>query len=113
MHSVLGNLNFFDTPVEPNDFRWSTATECDRPRNDLSPNTHEVQIYDMRSLSVEQRAEMGLTLEKAGFETLQGWGEDGESLAKGWAERKWEDEKWIETVYYPYVTRQVFRRCGQ
>ena len=102
MQSVLANLNFFDACVE-NNFRWTAVG--DRPANNLCPNTHEVQITDLRSLSAEQRAEMGLTLEKAGFEVLQGWGEDGENAAKAWAEREWDNEEWIKREYYSFVTR--------
>src|SRR6202008_2423839 len=64
---------------------------------------------DLRSLSVEERVEQGLTLEKAGFETLQGWGADGEKVSKEWAEQKWKDQAWIETEYYSYLKRRVSR----
>lgn len=50
---------------------------------------------------------MGLTLEKAGFETLEGWIADGEEVGKGWAEKKWEDIDFVENVYKPYVQRSV------
>ena len=105
MRSVSAHLNFFDPRIEPSQFRWLPEREHLRPTNDLSPDTHQVEIQDLRSLSVEERAEQGLTVEKAGFETLQGWGEDGESVGKAWAEQQWKDQTWIETEYYSYVKR--------
>ena len=105
MRSVSSKLNFFDAHIVPSDFRWAPDREHLRPINDLRPDPHEVKIFDMRSLSVEERADKGLTLEKAGFETLQGWGEDAESVSKGWAGKKWNDQAWVETEYYSYVQR--------
>lgn len=106
--SVVANLNFFDSRIsEPYTFRWTPSRESERPDNFLPPDTHQVRIYDLRSLSVKEREDMGLTLERAGFETLEGWIANGEEIGKGWAEKKWEDVDFIENVYKPYVQRSV------
>lgn len=103
---VLTTLNFFDTRLEkPTAFRWTAATESERPINLLTPDAHEVQIHDMRGLSILDRHVRGLTLEKAGFEMLEGWGSEGESIANAWIQHKWDDVKWIETEYYSFVER--------
>jgi hypothetical protein len=107
MRTVSANLNFFDCHVEASKYHWTPGNEHRRPINDRTPDTHEVRIFDMRSLTVEQRTEMGLTLEKAGFETLQGWGDGGEYVAKAWAEKQWKDERWIETEYYEFVKKSL------
>jgi hypothetical protein len=69
------------------------------------PDSHEVLIHDLRKLSATEREDMGLTLEKAGFEVVQGWGPDGESIQKAWGKGKWNDKSWIESEYYSYVKR--------
>jgi hypothetical protein len=50
---------------------WLPEHEHLNPINNLSPDTHQVEIQDLRCLTVEERAEQGLLLEKAGFETLR------------------------------------------
>jgi len=106
LRSVVANLNFYDSHIsEPNTFRWTPSRESERPNNFLPPDTHEVRIHDLRSITVEDRAKMGLTVEKAGFETLQGWIADGEEIGKAWAEKKWENIDFIENVYKPYIQR--------
>lgn len=105
---VYANLNFFNSRItEPNDFRWTPTRENERPSNLSPPDTHLVKIYDLRSLSVDERTAAGLTLEEAGFETIEGWIGGGEEIGKGWVEKKWEDLEWIEGVYKPYVKRSV------
>jgi hypothetical protein len=70
--------------------------------NLLPPDPHEVVIHDLRGLSAE---DWGLTLEKAGFEVVQGWGSDEEAIKAAWAQEKWKDKDWIEGEYYSYVKR--------
>jgi hypothetical protein len=50
---------------------------------------------------------MGFTLDKSGFESMQGWGRDVDNIEKAWKERKWEVREWIETEYYSYIERYV------
>ena len=106
---TTANLNYFDTHVKrPNDFRWTAkATQLERPSNTTTPDTHQVRIYDLRSISSLERNEMGFTLDKGGFESMQGWGDDNDNVGKAWKERKWEAQEWIETEYYSYVERHV------
>jgi hypothetical protein len=107
MHKVSATLNYFDPRVPPRSWRWSEATQAQRPVNDLTPNQHQVEISDIRELTVEQRAEACFTLDQAGFEAVEGWGEGEEAakVAKEWKEGKWEDKKWIDEVYYPYAEK--------
>jgi len=39
-----------------------------------------------------QQEEMGLTLEKAGFEVMQGLGPGGEDMDATWKQGKWDDK---------------------
>jgi hypothetical protein len=50
---------------------------------------------------------MGFTLDKSGFESIQGWGKDIDTIGKAWEEGKWEVCEWIETEYYSYIERHV------
>jgi hypothetical protein len=107
MHQITATLSYYDPVCPPRSWRWSEATQPQRPINTLTPDKHQVQISDIRELTVEERAKGGFTLDQAGFETVEGWGEGAEAakVAKEWKERKWEDEKWIDEVYYPYAEK--------
>src|SRR5262245_26938650 len=95
--TLTATLNFFDSPSSAStDYRWSSSNETQRPSNLLPPDSHDVQICDLRSLSPGHIAQLGLTLEKAGFEVLKGWGCQGEAIAKAWKQRMWEDKSWVE-----------------
>lgn len=108
LHFVTANLNFFDSRLKrPNDFRWTAATQIERPSNTTTPDTHRVRIYDLRSLSSSERNDMGYALDRCGFEIMQGWSDDGDNVGKAWDERKWEVRDWIETEYCSYVERHV------
>ncbi|KII88550.1 hypothetical protein PLICRDRAFT_41723 [Plicaturopsis crispa FD-325 SS-3] len=110
---VTADLNFYDDrTVNPTEYRWTPDNQAARPPNTHAPDTHKVQIYDMRSLRVDERQELGLTVMKAGFEALQGWGEEGDAVAKDWNERKWEDEAWVTSTYYPYVEKVLRAKYG-
>ena len=73
------------------------------------PDPHEVVVHDLGGLFTAQREKMGITLEKAGFELIKGWGPGGEDIEAGWKQRKWNDESWILGVYYPYVKKYGIR----
>lgn len=109
LRSVVAKLNFFDaTMSKPNDFRWTASKMHERPQNNLCPDTHEVKIRDLRSVSANDRAKLGLTLDKAGFEILQGWGAGhGSDIGRELDAGKWKDADWIEKTYKPYVRRSV------
>ncbi|KIM78062.1 hypothetical protein PILCRDRAFT_36252, partial [Piloderma croceum F 1598] len=103
---VTANLNFFDTRLKkPNDFRWTAkAMQLERPSNTTTPDAHRVRIYDLRSLSSSQWSDAGFTLDRCGFEIMQGWSDEGDNVAKAWGERKWEVRDWIATEYCSYST---------
>jgi hypothetical protein len=110
LDTLTATLNFFDTPSSAAiDYRWSSSNESERPSNLLPPDSHDVQIHDLRSATPDQVAQLGLTLENAGFEVLQGWGGEGETVAKAWKEGKWEDKRWVEGEYYDFIRRKVVR----
>jgi hypothetical protein len=88
-------------------YRWTGWNESERPMNLSPPDPHEVVVHDLRGLSTNQREEIGLTLENAGFEVVAGWGLDGENIEAAWAQGQWNDESWIEGEYYPYVKRML------
>jgi hypothetical protein len=50
---------------------------------------------------------MGFTLDRCGFEIMQGWSDDGDNVAKAWGERKWEVQDWIATEYCSYVEKHI------
>ena len=52
------------------------------------PDPHEVVVHDLGGLFTAQREKMGITLEKAGFELIEGWGPDWEDIEAGWKQRK-------------------------
>ena len=52
------------------------------------PDPHEVVVHDLGGLSTAQREKMGITLDKAGFELIKGWGPGGEDIEAGWKQRK-------------------------
>jgi hypothetical protein len=103
LRTVSAALNFFDPHIKPSGFRWNMSNDHERPANTLVPDPHTVEIRDLRALSVAQRVEEGLTLEKAGFEILKGWGNNDKEIEKAWKARKWDDNEWIESDYYAYV----------
>jgi len=80
--------------------------------NLLPPDPHEVVVHDLRGSSAAEREDWGLTLEKAGFEVVQGWGSDEEAINSGWAQGKWNDKDWIEGEYYSYVKRMLGKKWG-
>jgi hypothetical protein len=103
--TVTATLNFFDGRQPESNFRWTGSNESERPMNLTPPDPHDVVIHDLRGLSTDQREEMGLTVDKAGFEVVQGWGPGGEEMEAAWEQRKWDDESWIKGPYYDYVKR--------
>ncbi|KIM49726.1 hypothetical protein M413DRAFT_115299 [Hebeloma cylindrosporum] len=107
LDTVTTTLNFFDARQPESNFRWTGSNGSERPMNLTTPDPHQVVIHDMRALSAAQREEMGLTLEKAGFEVVEGWGSGGEALKADWEQGKWNDESWIEGTYYEYVKRMI------
>ena len=107
LDTITTTLNFFDKrSPETNNYRWTGSNESERPTNYSPPDPHDVVIHDLRRLSSAQREEMGLTLEKAGFEVVQGWGPGGGGISVEWEEGKWNDENWIKDEYYSYVKRE-------
>jgi len=105
LDTISATLNFFDGRSPETGYRWVGSNESERPL-DLSPSdSHEVLIHDLRKLSATERGNMGLTLEEAGFEAVQGWGLNGAGIQKAWGEGKWNDQSWIETEYYSYVKK--------
>ena len=102
---VTSRLNFFDGRQPETNYRWTGSNESERPMNHTPPDPHDVIIHDLKGLSTAQREEMGITVEKAGFELVQGWGPGGEEMEAAWEQRKWDDESWIKGVYYNYVKR--------
>lgn len=105
LDTVRTTLNFFDGRQPENNYRWTGSNESERPMNFSPPDPHQVVVHDLQGLSTAQREEMGLTLEKAGFEIIQGWGPGGEDMEVAWEQRKWNDKSWIEGPYYEYVKR--------
>ena len=105
LDTVTTTLNFFDARQPESNFRWTGSNESERPMNYTPPDPHEVVIHDLRGLSPAQREEMGLTVEKAGFEYVQGWGSGGKEIEAAWEQGKWNDESWIQGAYYPYVKK--------
>lgn len=105
LDTVTTTLNFFDGRVPENNYRWTGSNESERPMNLLPPDSHEVLVHDLRALSVTERVHMGLTLEKAGFEIVQGWGPFGEGMEAAWLQGKWNDDSWITDEYYSCVKR--------
>jgi hypothetical protein len=103
--TVTTTLNFFDGRQPESNYRWTGSNESERPINLSPPDPHEVVVHDLRGLSTAQREEMGLTLEKAGFEVIQGWGPGREDMEAAWEQGKWDDKNWIEGAYYPYVKK--------
>ena len=103
--TVTTTLHFFDGRQPESNYRWNGSNESERPINLSLPDPHEVVIHDLRGLSTAQQEEMGLTLEKAGFEVIQGWGPGGEDMEAAWEQGKWDDNSWIEGAYYTYVKR--------
>ena len=67
------------------------------------PDPHKVVIHDIGGLSTAQQEKMGITLDKAGFELIKGWGLGREDIEAGWKQWKWNDESWILGPYYAYV----------
>jgi hypothetical protein len=78
--------------------------------NYTPPDPHDVVVHDLRGLSTDQRDEMGITVDKAGLEVVQGWGPGGEEMKAAWEQRKWDDESWIKGPYYDYVKRMISER---
>jgi hypothetical protein len=105
LNTVTTTLNFFDGRQPESNYRWTGSNESERPMNFSPPDPHQVVVHDLQGLSTAQREEMGLTLEKAGFEVIQGWGPGGEGLEAAWEQRKWDDKSWVEGAYYAYVKR--------
>jgi len=109
--TVTTSLNFFDGRQPENNYRWTGSNESERPMNFTPPDRHDVVVHDLRGLSTAQREEMGITVEKAGFEVVQGWwGPGGEEMKAAWEQRKWDDESWIKGAYYDYVKRMISER---
>lgn len=107
LDTVTTTLNFFDGRQPESNFRWTGSNESERPMNYAPPDPHEVIVHDLRGLSTAQREEMGLTVEKAGFEYTEGWGPGGKEIEAAWEQGKWNDESWIQGTYYPYVKRMI------
>jgi hypothetical protein len=84
LHFVTANLKFLNSHLKkPNDFHWTAkATQLERPSNTMTPDTHQVQIYDFHSLSSSEQNDMGFTLDRCRFEIMQGWSDDGDNVTK-------------------------------
>ncbi|KIM49718.1 hypothetical protein M413DRAFT_438868 [Hebeloma cylindrosporum] len=112
LDTVTATLSFFDGRQPESNFRWTGSNGSERPMNLAPPDLHDVVIHDMRALSAAQREEMGLTLEKAGFEVAEGWGPGGDDLKADWEQGKWKDESWITGKYYEIVKRMISEKFG-
>ena len=108
--TVTTSLNFFDGRQPENNYRWTGSNESERPMNFTPPDKHDVVVQDLRGFATDQREAMGITVDKAGFEVVQGWwGPGGEEMKAAWEQRKWDDESWIKGPYYDYVKRHGIR----
>ena len=110
--TVTASLNFFDGRQPETNYRWTGSNESERPMNHNPPDPHDVVVHDLRGLSTAQREELGITVDKAGFEVVQGWGPGGEEMEAAWEQRKWDDESWIKGAYYDYVKRHESDRSS-
>ena len=110
--TVTTTLSFYDGRQSENNYRWTGSNESERPMNFAPPDRHDVVVQDLRGLSTAQREEKGITVDKAGFEIVQGWwgGPEGEKIKADWEQKKWDDESWIKGTYYDYVKRHGSER---
>ena len=91
-------------------FFWINKAPEGQPQSTVTSTESEVTVRDLRNLTDAQRREQGFTTDHAGFEIIEGFGE--ESTRQLWAEEKWNSEEWIKSEYYKDVDALLKKRFG-
>ncbi|KAN0065476.1 hypothetical protein ACQY0O_001312 [Thecaphora frezii] len=107
--STKAVINYLSRDVE-NPYFYITKPDNDEPVTNQVSYSPTVDIADIRGLTEEQRRQAGFTVDEAGFQLVEGFGK--RETAQEWADRKWEDESWIESVYYNDIDQLFKEKLG-
>ncbi|CAD6887305.1 unnamed protein product [Tilletia controversa] len=107
--TVQGEVNYLGDQVDAP--FYELRTQFDGPRDNHALEPHTVSILDLSASTSEQRKKVGYTVEEAGFEILDGWGDEGKT-APSWAAQKWDEPGWIEKEYYADVDALLKKHVG-
>lgn len=107
--SVKAQINYLDRSVDK-PYLYINPPTNGEPANNHVYDSPCVNITDLRGTTPEERQKLGFTTEQAGFQIVDGFGSD--AVAKDWAERKWDDEEWIQNTYYKDLDQLMKRELG-
>ncbi|KAE8212493.1 hypothetical protein CF327_g3863 [Tilletia walkeri] len=107
--TVQGELNYLGDQVAAPFLELREKFEG--PVNNHALEPHTVAILDLSASTSEQRKTAGYTVEQAGFEILDGWGDES-TTAPAWANQKWDEPGWIEQEYYADVDALLKKHLG-
>ncbi|CAO1622516.1 unnamed protein product [Sympodiomycopsis kandeliae] len=112
---VESKISFLD-PTIPRElgelYFWSTKPPegSGQKQNTLEVEEQEVTLHDLRSLTDAQRREQGFVTDHAGFEVIEGFGD--ETVRQPWADEAWQSDDWIKSEYYKDVDALLKKRFG-
>ncbi|PWN49676.1 hypothetical protein IE53DRAFT_369565 [Violaceomyces palustris] len=110
--TVKAKINYLDRSVEkPFLYLYPDRPEGE-PENNFVYSSQEVQITDLRRTTPEERERSGFNTRQAGFQIVDGWGDQGGKTAKAWEERRWDEKGWIESEYYADIDLLMKRELG-
>lgn len=106
--TVSAQINYLSRSVEkpytylyqPPDGKWDNHV-YDSPY---------VNITDLRGTDEAQREKLGFTTKEAGFEIVSGFGSP--ETAEAWQAAKWDEEGWLEQVYYRDLDQLLKNKLG-
>lgn len=104
---VRATINYMSRTV---DKPFTSHNPADGIQNNHVYDSPTVEITDLRGTTPADRERSGFNVRQAGFEVIEGFGLP--ETEKGWAEHKWEDSEWIESVYYADVDRIFKDKLG-
>lgn len=90
---------------------WTGRAPEGQPQTTVGVQEREVTVHDLRPLTDAERRQRGFVTDHAGFEVVQGFGDD-DATRKAWADEAWQSEEWIKEAYYKDVDALLKKRFG-